>query len=193
MEEAQRRIRNWKIFNFIQHLLGFEPPSLNLADLGLTELPELPSRVRYLDCSNNQLTRLPSELPSGLRILLCSENQLRSLPELPSGLTTLSCYTNQLTSLPELPSGLTTLSCSNNQLTSLPELPSGLTNLYCSNNQLTCLRELPSGIRVLSCSNNPLPPRQPGETLREWAWRMNEEHRQRKRGRMIHEELVACF
>ena len=39
----------------------------------LTVLPELPSGLKYLNCTGNQLTVLP-ELPPGLKTLHCSQN-----------------------------------------------------------------------------------------------------------------------
>ena len=59
-------------------------------------------------------------LPTSLKFLYCSNNQLTSLPDLPSHLQELICYNNQLTSLPDLPNSLRKLYCSENQLTSLP-------------------------------------------------------------------------
>ena len=125
MEIAIERIKKWT------------SGSLNLLNLGLTELPELPAGVTDLYCSYNCLTRLPETLPASLTCLVCSHNQLTTLPEnLPVGLTTLWCHNNQLKTLPDtLPSGLTLLYCYYNQLIRLPEtLPAGLTTLYCHSN-----------------------------------------------------------
>lgn len=88
---------------------------LDLSNLGLTSLPELPVGLKWLGCQNNCLTRLP-ELPVGLGVLYCHNNQLKTLPELPVSLNTLYCHNNQLTTLPELPVGLKWLGCHNNQL-----------------------------------------------------------------------------
>ena len=55
---------------------------LNLADLNLNELPELPKGLEILYCYNNKLTKLP-ELPEGLKTLKCDNNKLTELPELP--------------------------------------------------------------------------------------------------------------
>lgn len=92
--------------------------------------------ITGLDCSNNQLTKLPI-LPNSIKILLdCSNNQLTSLPFLPRKLQGLNCSDNQLTSLPSLPEKLTRLYCYNNLLTILPPFPKALTTLYCSHNPL---------------------------------------------------------
>ena len=49
--------------------------TLNLFNLNLTKLPELPKGLKYLYCGNNKLTKLP-EIPKGLRELYCHDNQL---------------------------------------------------------------------------------------------------------------------
>ena len=78
-----------------------------------------------LNCSNNQLTSLPTEigmLPN-LKYLYCNNNQLTSLPTeigMLSNLHDLYCYNNQLTSLPTeigMLSKLVHLNCNNNLLT----------------------------------------------------------------------------
>jgi len=106
--EANRRITEWQ-----QN--GDETETLELQELQLTELPDLPHNLQILDCSDNQLTRLP-DLPSNLRELLCMGNKLTSLPELPHTLRVLDCNYNKLSSLPDLP-----------QLTNLQQL-------YCLHN-----------------------------------------------------------
>ncbi|NBT49306.1 MAG: hypothetical protein EBT07_16095, partial [Actinobacteria bacterium] len=90
---AQERIREWT------------SGPLDLTHMGLMELPELPAGITGLNCSGNELLKLPDALPAGLEWLQCSNNHLYSLPEtLPAGLTELYCSGNQgLTELPELP------------------------------------------------------------------------------------------
>jgi len=119
---------------------------LCLDRLGLTSLPPLPSQLRSLDCSNNQLTSLPP-LPAQLQILDCINNQLPSLPPLPAQLKTLYCSHNQLPSLPPLPAQLRSLACFSNQLPSLPPLPAQLQSLDCSNNPLL---SFPDGVERLA-------------------------------------------
>lgn len=122
----------------------------------LTQLPSLPSTLKYLSCCYNQLKQLPT-LPPTLTMLYCGNNQLTQLPSLPPTLTMLLCCYNQLTQLPSLPSTLTDLHCYNNQLTHLPTLPPTLQYLICCNNQLKQLPTLPSTLIHLDCRNNLFP------------------------------------
>ena len=89
MEEARRIITEWLDE-------GSPDVVLELAGLGLTELPELPDELTILDCSRNQITKLPDKLPDRLTELYCHTNQLNKLPQLPDRLTTLDCDNNQL-------------------------------------------------------------------------------------------------
>ena len=62
MEEAQRRIDEWVRVNDTTK-------SLDLSNLGLTELPPLPTHLTVLYCYSNKLTELPS-LPTHDSIVL---------------------------------------------------------------------------------------------------------------------------
>ena len=63
MEIAQQRINEWT------------SGPLDLSRLGLTELPDLPSGLQTLNCSQNQLTQLDN-LPSGLQKLWCDKMEI---------------------------------------------------------------------------------------------------------------------
>ena len=150
---------------------------LELANLMLTSLPELPAGLEKLDVSGNQLCSLPV-LPTGLEELYVRRNLLDSLPVLPDGLKKLDVSRNRLCSLPvlpaglkhlnvggnnlfmstglELPTGLEKLDVSRNRLCSLPVLPAGLVMLDVSNNQLIHLPVLPVRLKVLDVSHNQL-------------------------------------
>ncbi|MDO2730615.1 hypothetical protein [Escherichia coli] len=103
---------------------------LELANLMLTSLPELPAGLEKLDVSGNQLCSLPV-LPAGLVMLDVSNNQLSGLPALPGYMRTLNVSNNQLTSLPDrLPSGLEMLNVCWNKLTSKPSRPPSRPNAW---------------------------------------------------------------
>ncbi|HAW1586979.1 TPA: hypothetical protein JLN13_001054 [Escherichia coli] len=128
---------------------------LELANLMLTSLPELPAGLEKLDVSGNQLCSLPV-LPTGLKHLYVCKNQLCSLPVLPASLEKLDVSRNRLCSLPVLPAGLVMLDVSNNQLSGLPALPAGLVTLDVRFNLMSSLPELPGYMRTLNVSNNQL-------------------------------------
>jgi Leucine-rich repeat (LRR) protein len=140
-KNLQKRIDAWVALNDSSALL-------DLSQLGLTELPKIPSNCQRLDCDVNKLTVLP-ELPN-CRELHCSNNRLIVLPELPN-CWMLYCQGNLLTVLPELPN-CRILLCHGNLLTFLPEL-SNCRMLYCNNNLLTSLPELPN-CKTLYCYDN---------------------------------------
>ena len=131
--------------------------TLDISGKGIKSLTNLTrfKNLKTLDCSNNQLTSLPT-LPQNLKTLDCYNNQLTSLPTLPQNLKTLDCYNNQLTSLPTLPQNLEVLYCYNNQLTLLPTLPQNLKTLYCYDNHLTYFPTLPQKLERLICAGNPI-------------------------------------
>lgn len=98
------------------------------------------SRLEFLDCSHNDLTRVDLSNCSLLRSLNCQNNRIAelNLDPLPS-LDTLICNNNQLSRLDLEPTPLlVTLSCSHNRLRCL-DLANKvfLRSLRCSNNQLT--------------------------------------------------------
>ena len=77
-----KHLKTYTENQLIKDYLSDDGKILNLSDLDITELPELPQTLKILYCSNNQLTELP-ELPQTLEILNCYNNQLKELPELP--------------------------------------------------------------------------------------------------------------
>jgi Leucine-rich repeat (LRR) protein len=116
------------------------------------------SQLKYLYCSNNQLTSLDASGLTQLVILFCFQNQLTGINV--SGLTkitNLDCNHNQLTSVDI--SGLNNLIYLYvyvNRLTSLDVKGfTGLKNLKCYNNQLTSLDvEGDTALVYLDAANN---------------------------------------
>ena len=140
---------------------------LELANLMLTSLPELPAGLKHLNVGGNNLFMSTGlELPTGLEELDVRRNGLDSLPILPAGLKHLYLCKNHLCSLPVLPASLEKLDVSRNRLCSLPVLPGYMRTLNVSNNQLIHLPVLPVRLKVLDVSNNQLtslPDRLPSE------------------------------
>ena len=166
---------------------GGEPLGLDVpSNLYGPDTEELLRRIAtmengVLNVSNLQIHSLP-ELPAGLKQLYCGETQISALPELPTGLTHLHCGRTQITVLPELPTTLVDLGCSFTSIKTLPELPKTLRHLSISHTQISELPELPEGVNTLYIGNTPLQqiiPYQPGDgvqgyNLRWKAWREEE-------------------
>ena len=108
-------------------------------------LPQLPDSVEHLSCNfcGNIYSLVPDDsisLPSSLKRLYCSNNNLYKLPPLPYGLEFIDCTGNYLTSIPDLPYSMRELYCGTNNILSLPKLSTkSLEVLYCHNNKITVL------------------------------------------------------
>ena len=116
--------------------------------------------VVKIDCSNNQLTSLPTMNFPNLQEFNCSINQLTSLPTMNfPNLQEFNCSYNPLTSLPVMNfPNLQKFNCINNQLTSLPIMNfPNLQEFSCSYNQLTSLptMNLPN-LQEFNCFANQL-------------------------------------
>lgn len=165
--EAKRRIEAWrkkfsddKIFSN-KWGLYYNSESLDLSNMGLTELPKALSslsQLTSLDLSGNKLTSISQELEKlvSLRYLYLSRNQLVAIPKEFSYLVELrhlDLSKNRLTKVPkELGnlSKLIRLNLSQNKLTAVPsELGnlSELTTFYLDQNQL---RSVPRELSQLS-------------------------------------------
>ena len=134
------------------------PPLKNIERLfcehnSLHNLPELPKRLIYLDCSYNRLDYLPA-LNNCLLTIECSNNTLKSIPPLPDSMDYVDCSRNHLTELPALNRNLRHLICSYNQLRQLPVLNDNLEYINCSDNDLTHLPVLTHKIHELICNYN---------------------------------------
>ncbi len=116
-------IQKWKQRGNVNNIL-------DLSNFNLTILPELPTNVRFLDCSNNKLTSLVC--PIDLKWLDCSVNTLKEI-NLSKDLQVLFCSCNKLTNI-QLPQSITHINCSNNYFKSLPYLPVTLYSVNCYNN-----------------------------------------------------------
>ena len=127
---------------------------LNCSYNQITQLPDLPPNLNYLNASHCVNLSIIESFPNSLEFIDCSYNQINNLPDLPSNLKQLYCAFNTLNTLPNLPYNLTHIDCSFNNLTSLPYLPENLAHINCSYNELTFLPDLPAELGLVY--NNPL-------------------------------------
>ncbi|EMN8073501.1 leucine-rich repeat domain-containing protein, partial [Escherichia coli] len=149
IQEEQRDIAFQRLVSCLQN----QETNLDLSELGLTTLPEIPPGIKSINISKNNLS-LISPLPASLTQLNVSYNRLIELPALPQGLKLLNASHNQLITLPTLPISLKELHVSNNQLCSLPVLPELLETLDVSCNGLAVLPPLPFSLQEISAIGN---------------------------------------
>jgi len=129
--------------------------NLYCTGLNLTTLLPLPSNIKILNVSQNNLNKLPA-LPPGLKQLYCNNNKLTQLPDLPDTLEEIHCCDNQLECLPKLPKNLRTLWCKHNKIKRLQTLPDKLECIVCPDNKITIIPNLPDSLKMLSCDLNPI-------------------------------------
>ncbi len=106
---------------------------LDLSNLQLKYVPELPDNIKYLNLEKNNITTVYS-FPPNLRSLNIKNNKLVELPILPENLKRLEVDFNELEDLPTLPTSLKYLSAKYNKLIKLPKLPSNIKELYLTGN-----------------------------------------------------------
>ncbi len=122
---------------------------------------EIPSKVRELNLSHNDLMALPERfIPQGVQRLWLADNRLTTLPTEVSkyvALTYLNLDRNRLATLPNLSNtALRWLRVNDNRLTELPALPNTLEVLHLQGNQLATFTARPKALRQLNLSGNPI-------------------------------------
>jgi hypothetical protein len=128
MDIARQRINQWRLDNL-------ETETLDLSNLGLNELPKLPSELKRLNCSGNNLTII-KELPESLEYINCNKNKIYLIEEFPLNCKYIDCSYNNLKSLPELPMDCTYLDISHNEFKRIPILPDTIEYLNYFNNYI---------------------------------------------------------
>jgi hypothetical protein len=129
MDTVNERIEKWRIDDNTDEIL-------DLSNLGLEELPILPSKLFKLNCSSNNLTVI-RELPEALKYLNCNRNQIYIIEEFPLNCRFIDCSYNRLKSLPDLPVDCTYLNISHNLFNQLPRLPDTIEYLNYFNNNIS--------------------------------------------------------
>jgi len=122
----------------------------------ITNIIGLPASLQTFFCENNLLTELEN-LPTKLRVLEIPHNYLVSIDVSKLGqLDTLVLSDNKITDLKNLPASITELVCNGNELVKL-DLQSvpHLKKLNISNNKITLIENMPEGIFEFNMENTP--------------------------------------
>jgi len=136
---------------------------LDLSHSQLTELPDLSlwPNLKRLNCSFNNIRKLPTVLPSSLEYFNCSFNLIDELPDLSNciHLKYINFSSNKVSLFPtKLSSSLEYINCFSNKLVCLPsELPPLLKYFNCFHNNISylpCL--LPNELEYFDCYANPI-------------------------------------
>ena len=100
----------------------YKSRKLDLCDLKLEILPDLPDFIKILECNNNKLKYLPNKMPDSLQTIYCNDNQITKLSDkMPDSLQAIYCNYNQITGLPnKMPISLRHIDCYGNKLKKLP-------------------------------------------------------------------------
>jgi len=143
MEQANILINEWKIKNDTNEIL-------DLSDLELTSLPELPLTLLKLNCNDNLLTGTFS-IPSGLTLLMCSKNEIDKFEfSDDSELENLDCSNNLLSNKEEHHE-------EDGEIYAEIDFPLKLKILECSGNNIKFLHiNKLVNLSYLNCENNPL-------------------------------------
>src|ERR1700730_9140452 len=88
----------------------YKSRELDLNDLKLEILPDLPDFIKILKCNNNKLKYLPNKMPDSLQIIYCYNNKITKLPDkMPDSLQTIDCSNNPMAKLSDkMPDSLQT-------------------------------------------------------------------------------------
>jgi hypothetical protein len=147
--------------------------TIDLKNMNLYELPELPSYITKLNISGNFLTKLDN-LPANLKILDASNNRIENIT-LPNKISMVNLTYNNLTSIniprsvkqislayncfeemPEFPEMVWHVDISHNKIKTISHLPDSMKGIAFSSNQVEKIDKIPLFMEVLYCDNNKL-------------------------------------
>jgi hypothetical protein len=144
---------------------------LNLQNMDLYELPDLPDTITMLDISGNYISNI-DKLPANLTSLNAQSNRIEhiTLPDnislvnltynnlseitLPSKVQNLSIAYNNFTEMPTLPPNIWYLDVSYNKISKIDFLPDMMKGFICMYNQIETLPNIPIYLEYLDCSGN---------------------------------------
>ena len=110
-----RRIKAW-----LKKIIFNTDQLLDLSELNLSSLPELPARLEHLDISFNKLCSL-EKCPPFLKTFIAVGNTISHLESLSESLTVIDISRNEISALPNLPKNLIHLNIAINRIEELPE------------------------------------------------------------------------
>lgn len=142
--------------NHIKSLLDF-PNSLKIFDCSdndLTDLPSMNEGLDKIDFSSNKLTSLPF-FPNSVTHICGSTNKIKNVFFLPQSLKYLELSDNHLSGIIcQLPQGLLTLELSDNMIAEMPDLPKHIKEINLNNNRINEFKGIPDSVETIDISNN---------------------------------------
>jgi hypothetical protein len=122
---------------------------LELNDLGLVNIPNLPKNVLNISLDGNKIEQIKN-LPPNLISLSLDNNKIQQIKNLPPTLVKLSLNKNKIKTIMNLPENLKLLSIESNTINRIHTLPRGLEVLKISGNRgITSLTNLPNSLTDL--------------------------------------------
>lgn len=132
--KVHRSVYDRFIHAFDREVYIIENDEIDFRGEEIRHLPIIDEGVVKLDCSDNLIEQI-TNLPSTLKWLNCSSNKLKVL-ELPPNLEYLNCDLNKLLTLTNIPETLKKLSCEHNNIYLLDDNLTQLDELYADDNRI---------------------------------------------------------
>ena len=122
--------------------------TLDLSNLNLKDIPNLPNNLKYLNINNNLIVNI-CNLPQSLLQLNCKFNRIKIIENLPTELLVLNCSNNLITKIINLPNKLNELNCNENYIHELPILPDSLNYIDITATYITTITNIPKNLMHL--------------------------------------------
>jgi hypothetical protein len=137
-----------EIFKSLDHIT-----ELNVYDIGLKSLKNMPPNLIKLEASANEIRRLTDTLPESLESLEINRCMLEYIERLPSKLKRLDISYNTLVELPIFSDSLRFLDAGNNFITNIDHLPDSIESLDLYANKITVINKLPNNLKKFIAYN----------------------------------------
>jgi Leucine-rich repeat (LRR) protein len=126
---------------YIQFWEDLNDPSipLDFNTIGVDDIPEIPSNVRYLDCSMSEFKRFPKYLPNSLESIFVDKSYINEFPTyLPKYIKGITIVNSQLTEIPIINSNTVEyINCEMNKIHSIPSVyPESLIDFNLTSNKI---------------------------------------------------------